>query len=268
MVDRACAELDGERHRPDLGQLIAVEAEREPGGATREQVAACLLDVERPPLDEDVRGDCDARRVRQHLGNHPIDVGIRVGMLGWDGVRAEPGRHAPGGPNRLELGELGVVVEAVPTLALEGRGPVGQHRGSMTRDDRLERDETRGPRRTGRRQDPAAGCEELLVRRAGAPQRELVRAIAGERRVRVAVDEPGDRREPSAVDLLDVAVERWQVAHAPDLLDEAVTHQDVCILDDLDPAERVAAKRCVIPRRRRELGEVSNDEPTHGSITS
>ena len=142
-------------------------------------------------------------------------------MLGWDGVRPEPGRDAPGGPNRRELGELRVVVEAVPTLALERGRPVRQHRVSMTRDDRLEGVDACGPRRTGRRQDPAARGEELLVRRTAAPQRELVRAIAGERRVRVAVDEPGDRREPSAVDLLDVAVERRQVAHSADLLDEA-----------------------------------------------
>ncbi len=95
-----------------------------------------------------------------------------------------------------------------------------------------------------------------------------MRAIAGERRVRVAVDEPGDRREPSAVDLLDVAVERRQVAHAADLLEETVTHQDVRVLDDVDPAERVAAKRCAVARRRRELGEVSNEEAAHGSITT
>ena len=211
-----------------------MEAEREPGGATREEVATCLLDVERSPLDEDVRGDRDARRVREHLGDQPVDVGIRVGMLGRDSVRAEPGRDAPGGPNRLELRELRVVVEAVPALALEGGGPVGQHRVSMTRDDRLEGVEAGGPRRTGRRQDPAARGEELLVRRTGAPQRELVRAVAGERRVRVAVDEPGDRREPSTVDLLDVAVEPRQVAHAADLLEETVTHQDVRVLDDVD----------------------------------
>ena len=138
----------------------------------------------------------------------------------------------------------------------------------MTRDDRLEGVEARGPRRTGRRQDPAARREELLVRRTGAPQRELVRAIAGERGVRVAVDEPGDCREPSAVDLFDVTIERWQVAHAADLLEQAVTHQDVRVLDDVDPAERFTAERCAVPRRRRELGEVSNEEPAHGSITT
>ena len=47
--------------------------------------------------------------------------------------------------------------------------------------------------------------------------------------------------DPSHLLYLDVAVERRQVAHAADLLEETVTHEDVRVLDDVDPAERITA---------------------------
>ena len=64
VVDRAGAELDREWHGAELGELIAVQSQRQPGGATGLQVAPRLVDVERAALDEDVRGRGDARRVR------------------------------------------------------------------------------------------------------------------------------------------------------------------------------------------------------------
>ena len=79
---------------------------------------------------------------------------------------------------------------------------------------------------------------QLLVARAAGAQRELVDAVAAERRVRVAVDEPRDRAEPAAVDLVDVAVERRQVAHPPHRLDRVAVAEDVRVLEHLDLAER------------------------------
>jgi hypothetical protein len=58
------------------------------------------------------------------------------------------------------------------------------------------------------RQDPAAGRVQLLVARPDRPERELVDAVAAERRVRVAVDEPRERAQPAAVEVDDVPVER------------------------------------------------------------
>ena len=72
-------------------------------------------------------------------------------------------------------------------------------------DQRLGRE---GARRADGREDAAACCVQLLVARAAGAQRELADAVTAERRMRVAVDEPGHRAQPGAVELLDVAVER------------------------------------------------------------
>ena len=104
---------------------------------------------------------------------------------------------------------------------------------------------------------------QLLVAGARRSQRELLDAIAAERRVRVAVDEPGDRAEAAAVELAYVAVERRQVAHAADGLDRVARTQDVCVLDDVDLAQRGSAKRRVAAGGRGDLREVANEHP-HG----
>ena len=138
----------------------------------------------------------------------------------------------------------------------------------MTRDDGGERVEAGFSRRTGGRQDAAARREELLVRRAGGTQCELVRAVAGERGMGVTVDEPRNRREPAAVQLLDIAGERRQVAHRADLLDDPALDQDIRVLEDLDRAECRPAKRRSGARRRRQLGQVANEQAAHESLTT
>ena len=65
----------------------------------------------------------------------------------------------------------------------------------------------------------------------------------------MAVDEAGDRAEAAPVELLDVAVERPEVAHPADGRDPAVLAEDVGVLDDVDLAERRAAERALPPRR-------------------
>jgi hypothetical protein len=71
-----------------------------------------------------------------------------------------------------------------------------------------------------------------------------------------------------ALDLLHVAVELRQLAHPADVLDAPLVNHDVGVLDDVDPAEPVAAERRVAARRRRELGEVSDEQPAHGALTT
>ena len=78
--------------------------------------------------------------------------------------------------------------------------------------------------------------------------------------MRVAVDEARDRAEAAAVDLDDVAVERRQVAHAPDRLDRLAAAEDVRVLEHVDLAERGPAQRRVAPGRRRELREVADEQ--------
>ena len=94
MVDRARAELDRERDRALLGELVAVQAQREAGVAARLEVAARLRGVERAALEEDVRRLGELRRLRQHLGEREVEVRVGVVELGRHGVRAEPRRDA------------------------------------------------------------------------------------------------------------------------------------------------------------------------------
>ena len=94
MVDGACPELDRERNGTRLAELVAVEAQCEPGVATRLEVATRLRRVERTALEEDVRRLRDSRRFGQDLGEREVEVRLGVVELGWNGVRAEPGRDA------------------------------------------------------------------------------------------------------------------------------------------------------------------------------
>jgi hypothetical protein len=77
---------------------------------------------------------------------------------------------------------------------------------------------------------------ELLIARTGGAQRELFDAVAAERRMRVAVDEPRDRAEPAGVDLLDVAVDTAEVAHPSDGRDAALLAEQVRVLEHVDRA--------------------------------
>ncbi len=243
MVDRPHAELDRELYRADLRKLVSVHTQDEPRRAAREQVAACLFHVERAVLDEDVGRDRELRRVREDLGDRPVDVRVGIRVLRRDGMRTEPRRDAAGRGDRGQLGQLCVVVEAVAALALERRGAVREHRVPVARDDRLELDRPGGAGRAGRREDSASRRQQLLVRRSAGAKRELVCAVAGESRVGMAVDETGDRRPPTPVDLLDVTVEPRQRTHRADGLDLAVADEDVRVFHDLDGAELSPAKQ-------------------------
>ena len=108
---------------------------------------------------------------------------------------------------------------------------------------------------------------ELFVARAAGAERELAHAVAAERRMRVAVDEPGDGAEPGAVELLDLTVDRLEVAHPPDRNDRLATTEDVRVLEHVDRPQVGAARRppraC---RGGRDLGEVAKEQGTHGQL--
>ena len=118
----------------------------------------------------------------------------------------------------------------------------------------------RGPGRIDRGHDAATGRVQLLVGRAAGTHRELLHAVAGEARMRVAVDEPGHGAEAARVELLDLAVDSPQVAHAPDRLDSAVAAQDIRILEHLDVAESGAAERRTSPAWGRQLHEIADEQ--------
>ena len=85
MIDRPGAELDGERDRARLRELVAVQPQREPRVAARRQVAARLLGVEGSALEEDVRRFREPSRLREHLREEEVDVRVGVRELGRDG---------------------------------------------------------------------------------------------------------------------------------------------------------------------------------------
>jgi len=110
------------------------------------------------------------------------------------------------------------------------------------------------------RHDPAPCSVELLVRRARCPQCELLHSVAREAGMRVAVDEPGNGAEPPPVELLDVTVDRPELAHRADRLDHAAGAEDVRVFEHIDLTERRPADRRIRTRGSRELREVAYEQ--------
>jgi len=100
MIHRAGAELDRQRDRALLGELVAVEAKRKTGGTARGQVAASLVDVERAFLEENIRGRRQPRCFRQDLGERKIEIRIGVRELRRHSMGTKPGRDPAGFPDR------------------------------------------------------------------------------------------------------------------------------------------------------------------------
>ena len=264
MVDRARAELDRERDRARLGELVAVEAEREPGSAARLQVAAGLRRVEGAALEEDVRGLGEPRSLGQHLAR-ARSRGRRRASSNSGGTACAPSQVGtpPAARIAAQRGELGLAVEPVAGL----RPPRSSCRRASIQ-PRCRRTAAREPLLAGRarradgREDPAARGVQLLVARAA---RRAARTPRRGRRAKHACvwqsTSPGTAHRPAAVELLDVAVERGEVAHPPDGGDRAVLAEDVRVLEHVHLAERGAAQGCAASRGRRELGEVADEQP-------
>ena len=119
----------------------------------------------------------------------------------------------------------------------------------------------RGSSRLDGRQDSASGGVQLLVARSTGAKLELTDAIPCEAHVRVAVDEPRDRAETAAVELLDVAVERAEVPHATDLGDARAVAEDERVLEDVDLAEGGPTQRRGRARGADDLREVAQQQP-------
>ena len=160
-------------------------------------------------------------------------------------TRCEPTASADA--DRPEHVELALEVEPVAGLDLDRRRAVLEHPAHVAGDLFGQRVEPGGARGLDRREDAAAGRVDLLVGGAvGAPV-ELVDPVAGEARVRVAVDEPGDRDHPLRVDDHRVVAQLEpgpELEPVPDRHDLAVVRGDPDIaLEHLDVAERGAAQR-------------------------
>ena len=243
VIDRASAELDREWDCAGLRELVAVQAEREPGCAARSQIPPGLVRVEGPSLEEDVGRLGQLGGLREDVFDEEVDIRIaaRLRELGRDGMGTEPGRNPTRAPDSPELCELRVPIEPVAGLRLERGRSGSEHPLRVPRERGGEPLLAGLAGRPNRREDAPAARVELLVGGAGRSQRELLDPVAGEARVRMAVDEPGNRREAPAVELDDVGAERPQVAHAPDRADPAVFAEHVCVVGHRDVPQRVTA---------------------------
>ena len=102
MVDRAGAELDRERNRTALRELVAVQPQRQSAAATRLEVAPRLLGVEGAALQEHVGGVGELCGVRKHLGERELEIRVGVHELRRHSVSTEPRRCASGGADRTQ----------------------------------------------------------------------------------------------------------------------------------------------------------------------
>ena len=196
VVDRRRAELDGELDARAGAELVAVDAQAEPGGAAGLEHGARLVGVERALLAEDVDPARERRARSEHVAGDERDVVVGVGARGDDmGAEERDVVGEPGGD--LAAPAFGLDVEPVAGLDLEV-GDTGPQR--LLPPDRGQRRELLGGRGTGgvgRDADAARG-----VRRAGHPRGELVAAVAGEHEVRMRVHEPRDHAAALGVDAL------------------------------------------------------------------
>ena len=114
--------------------------------------------------------------------------------------------------------------------------------------------------RSDGREDASARRVQLLIARSGCAQGELAGPIACKTRVRVAVDEAGNRAEATPVELGDVAGERTEVAHPPGRRNHTVLAEQEGVFPHVDLAERLLAQGRVLAGRRHQLGQVADEQ--------
>ena len=78
VVDAPGAELDRQLDPARLGELVGVQAQRQPVLGAGLEVPARLRGVERALLQEDVRRLGDPDRLGEHLGEREVEVRVRV----------------------------------------------------------------------------------------------------------------------------------------------------------------------------------------------
>ena len=267
VVDRGGAELDRELHAGPGAELVAVDAEAEPGGAARLEHGARLVGVERAVLAEDVDPASERRARGEHVAADERDVVVgRLVVRGHD-VGAEEGHVVGQLGGDLAAAALGLDVEPVAGLDLEV-GDAGAARLRLARGGERRELASEAARVASVGDADAAGG----VGRARHPRGELVAAVAREHEVRVGVDEARDhapaRRRRSA--------RRPRRPHA--------RRRRRAVLDDergvADEAERALAERLVVGdeqadvvddrgghrSRRRRAGRLATSKPSVAAV--
>ena len=210
---------------PGSRELLGVQAQAEARGDGRSADALGGREVEEAGIGEDVDEVGEALRGdgRDHLVRDALRM-LSGGRSVGDRVRAEEGRHDANrhpigdAPNDAEVAELFLERQAVAGLALDRRRAGGQGGTQARLAQRLERRVVGRARGGHGPQDAAAGVGSSLEARGG-----LVRAVAGEDRMGVAVDEARRHERGAEVDAL-IAV--WRIARGADPRDPPVAKLD------------------------------------------
>ncbi len=157
-------------------------------------------------------------------------------------VATETGRSSAEPPRRAQLPRLGLELEAVARLDLDGGDALGDQRIEARQGGGHQLVLGRRPRRLHRGENAAAGARDLLVAGAGQPQLELVRAIAPEHQVRVAVDQARRHPAPAEIDPLG-RLQRRHVGPRAHPGDAPLARRDRPVLDDAEPRPRRIERR-------------------------
>ena len=139
-------------------------------------------------------------------------------------MRAQEGAHHPhghalrGAADDAQVAQLLVQRQPVARLALDRRRPAGERGSEAGLDQALEGGVVGGARLAHGAQDSALGIGRALEARGC-----LVRSVAGEDGMGVAVDQAGRDERGSELDPIVIG---WGVARMADPCDAAVTHDE------------------------------------------
>ena len=247
--------LDSDPDAVTVLQLVGVHPRHQAAGSPGGQDGPRLIGVEGAPVAEDVHPPRVRSARRQHRTGDEVDVpGGVVGVLRRDDVRAEKrglGRHLPRQAKAALLIGDG--------LHLERRRAAAPQLGGESAEVRAQDVVVGGPG-AGDGVLDAAGRVGL----AGHPRRELLRTVAREHQVRVAVHEAREHR--GAVDR-DRRVRRRAARHRSHPDDPSAVHHERGVAHE---AERARARGGIVGDelgdpgdRRRARAEGSEPLPGH-----
>ena len=200
MIGRQRAISRGKAGSAEIRELLRVKLHRQPQRAGALEHALDLGGGEGDTLAEAVHRIDEALRMSSLQGRQAYLVEIGVGaaaVLRGDRVGAEEARAHPhrtlGGDStgRAQHGELGLDIEAVARLDLDGRDALCEQRIDPGKGAGKERVRSCLPGRFDGGEDPAAGPGDVLVAHPLEPHLELARAVAAVHDMGVAVDQRG-----------------------------------------------------------------------------
>src|SRR4051812_27139659 len=203
------------------GQLIGVELGPQPEGGGGAQNALGLVDPKSRIFDEDVAAARQAfpGNSRDDSLNQQLDVRVSALAKLWrHHVGTEESGHQTDRllPSKLAVDpkqlELRFLIHAIPTLAFDGGHAEGKHLFQEAAGAAQQIGFSRTASEPHRGENPAAVSGDLQIGPALNPLHELVGSPAGEREMRVAVDQPRNDQAAVGVDLLRGAILGWKVS--------------------------------------------------------